>query len=343
MLSLDRKRLLEVAELSNDLLGSSVDYYEAMKGSFPDESVDMRSLDQVVLWCPGNGTAAIQESIYTALAYLPKRVYVFLSSRTPESVVVACALLQRELPETKISVVRGSREERLEYLSFIEKAYGSDHAIIYGSDEVCREVANQLEATTPRTIHGSKTSVSIVDSRKPTDLESALFDAVAAGGDGCLNTSVIYTNSVDGVVDLYHNLLDLLGSDGPTERRCDELRLSLSDSVDVLYADKKYGGLVIRTRQSTEDVPKTGVGGGTVVVVATDDPYQTFSEEWFGYEHMLSSASVSSLSGDNIETLFGRGVTRVTELGKSQSPTHNWKHDGGDFLPPLYRKARVDV
>lgn len=353
MSSINLDHLTRIAEMANVLFPTTFDYRKTLPQAC--EADGLHYLDGVVLWAPGSGEDAFNQAVTSVLLSLPDTyIEIYISSRfnkvSVKNRIEAClSVLEDDVDyfdRTKVAVVGGSHEERLDILGRRLRLphLRPNHVVVYGSDGTCREVLQQVDPLTPRTVYGSKTSLGLLYDPTPELLAKHFKDAVVGGGAGCLNTTTLYTTPLEdrGVVyQLFRAVKDACGV-VTDPRVVDDLRLEfVRNGTSFTSVDEEDGSLIFRNRDYACD-PTFGIGEGTLVIVEDQEPLQALRSEWGERGRLLSTVALDDYYNRpyDVEVLSSLGVSRFCRAGMSQYPDHNWKHDGGDVFPFLFKKVR---
>ena len=333
----------------NRILETPDKYKDLIKSNRFTPAGGMASYKYQLLVAPGNGYSAAIEAILLQLLFCPDNLTVLLSSGdtfTRKFVGYISTAYSVIIPEL-------SHEERIEMVKDLKQMWGV--AVLYGSDETIQKYKDVLHPQTVVHAYGSKTSIGVHAglSTLMKNVDKYAEDMFVYGGNGCLNTSVLYVRSTDrGTIRRLQDFAERLSQFRESYIDSQHLTYSLSkqrmafmrDTPEDLEVWEHSGVFIRRSYCSVPESIRTGYGNGTVVLV----PYEHLDEiisEWTP-TRVLSSVTtdlpMSDFPTSFRDGLVDLGVSRFTEVGQAQRPNPTWRHDGLPVVPLLWKEFEVE-
>jgi hypothetical protein len=321
-----------------DLVAAELGHAEALDRFVPygDLHTRARPLSPILHILAGNTPEAAIQSISRGLLLGAQHLAKLPAGGIPEVDAFLAAL-----PNPLSSLVQTTTERELA-ATWIEDAAA---VIAFGTDETIWEIRSMLSANQVFIPPGHKVSIAIVDADPDGGAATlAATDIAAHDQRGCLSPHDIYVAPELQPRSFAANLARELAKCGrPGERSFEEnacidhLRRSYSfraasdTSVQIWQSEGNTDWTVVFEEES--QFAASPLGRFAFVKPLPESLAAPLS---FVSEH-LSTIALHPFSIERSDALSDLGAHRICPLGKAQTPSPFWHHDGGQVLAPLVR------
>lgn len=320
------------------LVAAELGHVEALDHLVPygDLHTRARPLSPILHILAGNTPEAAIQSLSRGLLLGAQNLAKLPTGGIPEVDAFLAAL-----PSQLFSLVKTTTDRELAE-TWIEEAAA---VIAFGSDETIWEIRSNLSANQVFIPHGHKVSIAIIDADpEGTAAALAALDIAAHDQRGCLSPHDIYIAPELQPRSFAAELArELAKCSRPGERSFEEnasidhlrrsynFRAASDTSVQIWQSEANTDWTVVFEEET--QFAASPLGRFAFVKPLPENPAPPLA---FVREH-LSTIAIHPFSLERSKSLSDLGAHRICPLGKAQSPSPYWHHDGAQVLAPLVR------